>query len=306
MVQAALPTGDNSSSICIRTDNWHTDVFTRPVFQAIKYRDIITLVEFIENKSFPQAMKRICSICGFDYYNDVVVEVPKLLQWLDFVEKGCNSNHNEECKLSPLPEEVLNSFYQNPVQKWLDEQITYESQVEWEIGFDIASERITIPIRDELGLLVGIKGRKISDENIDNDKYLYLYPCSKSKLLFGLHKNYQDIKNKNECILVESEKSVIKLWGYGYKNCVSIGGKSLSKRQAEMLLRLNVPITIALDEGVTDEEIDIMVKELQYPISMNQIYVIKDTMEFLEEKNSPSDDMNIFKILYDNYKILYY
>lgn len=303
MIQAALPNGDNPTSICIRLDEFfHVDVFTRSDFQSIQYRDIITLVGYIEELSFPKALKRICNICGIEYYdNSPIKEVPQILKWLDFVESG-SITEQQEFNTRPIPKDILNSFYQNPVSKWLDENVTYESQVEWKIGSDVFSERITIPIFNEIGDLIAIKGRKMDDTDIDDSKYLYLYPCSKTQVLFGLHKNYEEIIMCNECIVLEGEKAVIKMWGHGYKNCVGIGGKSVSKHQIEMLLRLNVPITLALDSDVSEEEINIIVKELKYPVPTVPIFVIQDQMNFMEDKSSPSDDMELFKILYENYK----
>jgi DNA primase len=164
------------------------------------------------------------------------------------------------------------------------------------------SERIVIPIRDEIGSLVGIKGRLLKDENINDDKYVYIYSCPKSKILYGLYRNYKNIKKQNEVIVVESEKGVLKLQSMGYKNAVAIGSKSISKTQIDKLIRLCVPVTIALDKDVKKEEIDIIVNELKYPLNLVDTYVINDTMNLLSEKESPMDDCDTWDILYNNFK----
>jgi DNA primase len=227
--------------------------------------------------------------------------MPSFLKWLSFVETGIKKiTDNEDIKL--LPDNILNQFKISPVKKWISEGLRYKSQQKYQIGLDVMTERIIIPIRDELGNLVGIKGRLMEDSNIEDDKYIYLYSCPKNKLLYGLDKNYKHIIKSNEVIVVEGEKSVIKLHSLGYKNAVATASKNISKTQIDKLLRLNVPITLALDADVKKDEIDLIVEDLKYPFSLTEVNVIEDKMGFLEEKESPMDDADTWEILYKNFK----
>ena len=84
------------------------------------------------------------------------------------------------------------------------------------------------------------KGSKCVDKMREEDnepKYIYMYPCAKSQILYGLYKTQKHIKEKKEVIICEAEKGVMQLWTYGYKNCVSIGGHSLSPYQKEKIIR---------------------------------------------------------------------
>jgi DNA primase len=304
-IKAANPNGDNKNAICLYIDDdkyWNVEDFTRPEFQSRDYRDIISFVEFIKDISFSKAIKYICSICGFDYYTDTQEEqTPAFLMWLDYVESG----HKQEIedKLQPISENVLNQFIQLPVKKWIDEDVNFQTQKEFNIGFDVCSERITIPIYDATGELVGVKGRLLDSNKSKDDKYIYLYPCSKSRLLYGLDKNYEQIKNSNECIVVEGEKSVLKLYSMGYKNAVAIGSKTISETQAELLLRLSVSITLALDQDVSDKELKSNIEKLQYPIVTVPINVIKDRFGLLlNEKESPCDRVEVWEELYRDFK----
>lgn len=90
----------------------------------------------------------------------------------------------------------------------------------FEIGYDLDSHRITFPVRDEIGTLVGIKGRALYEWQ--GDKYIYLERCAKSYILYRLWQNFEDIKKSDSVIVVESEKSVMKLYSYGYFNAVAI------------------------------------------------------------------------------------
>ena len=83
----------------------------------------------------------------------------------------------------------IKKYMTNPTEFFYDDNISYETQAEFEIGLDVHSHRITIPIRDEFGRLVGIKGRRVWDVVDEyNPKYIYLHNCEKSKILYGLYK----------------------------------------------------------------------------------------------------------------------
>jgi len=301
-IQAGLPNGDNPKSVCVYIDNtdYFTSIYTRPEFEKKHFKDIITLVEFIEHKSNAQAIYRICKICGFDYYKEEI-KMPSFLKWLSFVETGIKKiTDNEDVKV--FPEKILNQFDITPVLKWVQEGISSKSQRQFQIGLDVATERIVIPIRDELGALVGVKGRLLSNDSIENDKYMYLYSCPKNKILFGLDQNFKEIIKANEVIVVEAEKSVIKLNSLNYKNAVAIGSKSISRIQTDKLLRLNVPITLALDKDVVKEELTEIVNDLKFPFNLTHVSIIFDLMGFLEEKESPMDNAETWDVLYQNYK----
>jgi len=109
-----------------------------------------------------------------------------------------------------------------------------ETLTNWKIGWDKISERISIPVRNENGGLVGFKGRTIKKEN---PRYLVLggieygfEPYETKKVLFGLNE-----VNKNEELIVrEGELNVISLHEKGIKNSAGISGKVLTSEQAEL------------------------------------------------------------------------
>lgn len=301
-VTAARPGGDNEESVCCRTDNdnYHCDIFTRTKFQLIKHRDILTLVSFIKGISFPQSMKYVCSLFELDYYYDKEAEVPKFLTWLNFVETG--ELKESDTKITVLPENVLNQFFMRACQKFLLEGVSVEAQNHFEIGCDVDSERITIPIRSEIGDLCGVKGRLIDDSKANGNKYMYLYSTPKTLMLFGQYQNFEEIIKAGFVYVLEGEKSVIKLWGYGVKNCVSICGKSISDTQCELLLRLDVPIVFCLDSDVSEDELTANADKLKFPIQTQPVYALKDTLGLLATKASPCDDMEVWNILVNNFK----
>jgi DNA primase len=296
--------GDNPNGVLIYTNDkkYNAEMFTSPDFQQRNIRDIIEVVSYIEKISFQGAIKRICDICDINYYDNIIKsKTPTLLKLIAFWESKYN-NIDENLKIKVLNENLLQEYYLYPVDKWIKEGIVYDSQKYFNIGFDLETERIIIPIRDELGNLVGIKGRLNKDKDIKGNKYNYLYPCPKSALLFGLFENYQNIIEKNKLIIVESEKSVIKLHGYGFNNVVALSGKILSDIQCEKIMRLGIKdIILCLDNDVKEEEIKIIADKLNYPIKYFNIYSIKDKLNLMkEEKESPCDNIDTFEILIEN------
>lgn len=70
-----------------------------------------------------------------------------------------------------LSEDILEEYVQNPYYGWIEEGISYNTQIKYGIGFDLESKRITIPMRNRFGKLIGVKGRIMKDED-DDRKYL--------------------------------------------------------------------------------------------------------------------------------------
>lgn len=261
--------------------------------------DLISLVEFFkEFQYFTYALKFICDICGYDYYsNTYVKEEKELLIWLDKLD-NLSSENLIDIPLKPIPEGVLNKYIHTPHEKYFNEGVSIQAQNEFEIMFSLTDERIVLPIRDELGSLIGVKCRTtLREEEIEGRKFIYHYPCSEKKILYGLHKTLPFIKYYNEVIVVEGEKSVMLLWSYGYKNAVALGNKYLSEVQLDKLIKLNVPIVIALDKDVN--KIEGHIKKIVDRLKIfTEVSVVWDKWSILKEKESPCDNKENWEELY--------
>ena len=258
--------------------------------------DLIDLVCFVKNLNFPKGLNYICELIGMDYYHDFEEEIPESFKLLDMLENmDEHSSELDDKPLKPISEQIL-TYYCNYVNDlFYDDNISYQTQKDFEIGFDPESNRYTIPIRSELGDLVGVKGRYFyRDVPDDENKYIYLERCSKSKILYGLNKTMQYIKQSGVVFVLESEKAVMQLWDYGYKNAVSTGGKELSRYQIELLVRLGVDICLCMDKDVDINEIDLISEKFPDEIPLYYIY---DNDNILNEKESPSDNPNKWRHL---------
>lgn len=289
--------GDNKNAICVYlNDNLVTIDYTRDIPQLNGCSDIFSLIEFFQNCNFFEAMKFACQCVGIDYYYDFEKDVDPAIQYTKMLMEMNNDEQedDEEKLVKPIPEKIL-TYY----KPWVNKQfyvdgITYTIQKEFEIGFDEDTQYITIPIRDEIGTLVGVKGRYLGEPPDGICKYIYLEKCSRSQLLYGLNKTYNAIQEQKLVYVGESEKSVLQMFSYGYYNCVATSGKKVSKQQIIKLERLCVPIVFLFDKDVKQEELDELASRFVDGVT---VYALIDKINILNEKESPTDNKEKFKKL---------
>ena len=286
----ANATGNNNGAIVLYNNEYLMCLnYTRQMIKSERKTDIIDLVCYTKDLAFPEGLKFICEEIGMSYYHDFDEDIPESFKILKMIEDmNSNSINEKEKPLKPINECIL-SYYKPYVNDlFAEDYIDYSTQREFEIGFDEESNRYTIPIRSELGDLVGVKGRYFDRKVPDGEnKYIYLEPCARSKILYGLNKTMKYIKQNNRVYILESEKAVLQLWGYGYRNAVSTGGKELSQNQIDMIVRLGADIIFAFDKDVEKTEIEDLAN--RFPDGV-PIYYIYDEDKILDEKESPSDN----------------
>ncbi|HBD94875.1 MAG TPA: DNA primase [Spirochaetia bacterium] len=296
------PPGDNKQAVTVYLPNLNVVNYTRDLPQP---SDIFTLVEYYKNINFFYSLRYVCELFGLDLYKDINADLPESLKITKML-KRMNSGETENDQDTPIkviPDSIL-SYYRPFVNDfWLKDGVHYDVQREWELGYDEYTNRITIPIRDELGNLCGVKGRIFKKEITDDElKYYYLEPCPRRKILYGLYKTFSYIKESNWAYIGEAEKFCHQLWSYGYKNSVATSGDEVSDTQIEKLSRLGVPVCFAFDQDITQEKIEKIAKRF---IEGIEVWAIYDKGGILEAKESPSDNLEKWKHLVKNnvYKI---
>lgn len=300
-ITCANKDGDNKNAIVLYLNENLTVInYTRTLSKTKRTTDLIDLVMFAEELSFPEAMKFICNCIGLDYYQNELEDMPESLQIIKLLQ-GMNSGFDPEdnSPLKPISKKILDYYIQCGNKMFEDDNISLEIQQEFGIGYDPQSNRITIPLYDSIGNLVGVKARlfKYDLTEYDPPKYLFLQKCNKSKLLYGYYENKDYIKNSQAVYVVESEKAVQQCASYGYRNVVATMGKTISKSQIELLVRLDKKIIFAFDQDVEYEEL-MAIKDM-FPEQM-ALYCIYDNDNLLYEKESPTDRQEVFMKLKDN------
>lgn len=202
--------------------------------------------------------------------------------------------HRADSPPKTYDESILDNYLKVPNIRFQRDYISLEAQIEFGISYDINTDRIVIPIRDQHGSLMGIKGRRnYETDNEEDPKYLYLVPCQMSKTLFGYSTNYSSMYG-DTVMVFESEKSVLQCASYGYHNAVALGSNSLSEYQAKMILSLNPQkVIFMLDSDLPLENTKRNIDMLRSVAVMRDFKInYFDWTECLElpAKASPSDE----------------
>ena len=297
--QCANPDGDNVTAVCVyENTNLTTINYTRDISNGKNiHTDLISLVEFYKNETFPYAVKWICDVLDIDYYSNLDEDLPKSLQLTKMLVEmqSVDTESETEKPLKPISEKILSYFKPYVNDMFNEDGVSYETQAEFEIGYDEFTNRITIPIRDDLGNLVGVKARYFYRQvPEDEQKFMYIEKCARSQILYGLYKTINFIKRAQRVFVTEAEKGVQQLYDKGYFEAVATGGSKISKSQIDKLTRLCVPIIFVFDKDITKEELDNIASRF---IDGTEVYALIDTIGILNEKESPTDDISKFEQL---------
>ena len=189
-------------------------------------------------------------------------------------------------------EKILDEYSKDFNEKFLQDGISLESQMFWGDRFDTKSNRIIIPVYDELSRLVGVKGRYNGPTSETDMKYLYLYPCQMSKHLYGYCQNYQHLFGE-DVVITEAEKSCQQAYSFGVRNVVALGSNNVSDAQAKLIMQLNPKrIILALDEGLDMDQIKKCAINLREHVGMSEAKVLywdSTTDIDIPQKASPTD-----------------
>ena len=298
-IQCGNPDGDNTTAVCVyENTNLTTINYTRDISNGKNiHTDLISLVEFYKNETFPYAVKWICDVLDIDYYSNLNEDLPKSLQLTKMLleMQSVDTEIETEKPLKPIPEKILSYFKPYVNDMFNEDGVSYETQVEFEIGYDEFTNRITIPIRDDLGNLVGVKARYFYRQvPEDEQKFIYIEKCARSQILYGLYKTINFIKKAQRVFVTEAEKGVQQLYDKGYFEAVATGGSKISKTQIDKLTRLCVPIIFVFDKDITKQELDDIANRF---IDGTEVYALIDTIGILNEKESPTDNISKFEQL---------
>jgi DNA primase len=116
--------------------------------------------------------------------------------------------------------------------------------------YDRFRDRIVFPISDVSGRICGFGGRIVGE---GQPKYLNSPESpifNKSKLLLGLYQQKEDIRRRNEAVLVEGNFDLISLVAGGCTNVVAPLGTALTREQLRLIKRFAEKVTLLFDGDV--------------------------------------------------------
>nr|MBI5455949.1 DNA primase [Candidatus Levybacteria bacterium] len=128
--------------------------------------------------------------------------------------------------------------------------------------YDFFRGRIMFPLFDHRGNVVGFSGRSLEDTSSPVKQASHTFASSapkyintretavyhKGSMFFGLNSAKEEIKQKENAIIVEGEFDAISLFQEGIKNVVAIKGTALTENQVSLLSRFSPKVTLCLDQ----------------------------------------------------------
>ena len=285
-IRCARDENSNPTAVVIRLTN-NENLFVKD-YELNTVLDLINYLIKIKNASFKDVMNAIKQ----ELHLDSIYNYKKKTGLFGGIYSNIGRN-NGEISVTTYPEEILEEYGNTPCTLWLQDDISLSTQRKWGIGYDVLSQRITMPIRTSTGEIMAIKGRLNGEPEEFEPKYLYIVNGPMSQTLFGYSENYSSLY-ENDVIVVESEKSVLKLDSWGYNNVVALGSNSLSTTQAKLLMSLNPKSVIfMLDRDLPLENTKRNADLLRTFCTMKQVRIKYWNWEdnlTLDEKSAPCDD----------------
>ena len=189
---------------------------------------------------------------SYDWYEDIYSVVVNCSVSKDFeglvdnrITYGERYAGRVQRELPEFPKGVLDVFTKFYPTEWLNDGITKDAMDKFNILYSISQNKIIIPHYDINERLVGIRGRALNEYEIENyGKYMpvklentwYKHPLSLN--LYGINKNWENVKENGVCFLFESEKSVLQLESFERPNCgLAVCGSAFNKYQMNLLLK---------------------------------------------------------------------
>ena len=115
--------------------------------------------------------------------------------------------------------------------------------------YDVFSRRITFPLWDKDGNIVGFSARIYRGEK-DASKYMNSKETKifrKGETLYNYHNAKDEAKRKKEIIIVEGFMDAIRLVVSGIKNVVALQGTAMTTEQISLLKKLRSKVVLCLD-----------------------------------------------------------
>ncbi len=256
-------------------------------FGCSKGGDIFSFLQEIEGINFPEALKLLADRAGVKLTQNFVTEVnkDKKNRLLEINSKAANFFHHfllEMSQAKPAREylekrglslEMIKDWQIGFVSdQWdlltqyllkkgfnIDDIVAAGLSLKKERGsgyFDRFRGRIMFPLFDVHGNVVGFTGRVLVETESSGGKYVNTPQTEiydKSRVLYGLNKAKQEIKNKDLAVLVEGQMDVLACHQAGMKNVIAASGTALTAEQISLIKRFTKNIAMAFDKDNAGE-----------------------------------------------------
>lgn len=286
-IRCAFEYGKNPTAVVIRLNN-NENLFVKDYEKNVSY-DLVTYIVKEKKVKFKDVLNVVKQVTGIESLYNYKRKIGLFNGLYDNVKK-----QKDENEVQTYSEEILNQYGNTPNLLWLKDGISLETQRKWGVGYDVDSQRITLPIRTSTGEIMAIKGRANFELSEFEPKYLFLKQGPMSQTLFGFSENFDSLYGE-DILIVESEKSVLKLDSWGYNNVVALGSNSLSSAQAKLIMSLNPKsVTFMLDNSLplenTKRNIEVLKQYCQMRVLNIKFWNWTYNLD-LDEKCAPCDGL---------------
>lgn len=289
--------------------------------------DIISLCQIRlgllgEPHAFIDAINFIIKTVGLEIETVQRINKPNLCDWQSGLEKFVRFRSTGST-LEPYDKSILEQLDHSVPQQWLDEGISLDTMLKYQIGYYERSQVTTIPCFNRSGELIGIRCRHWRPDEIEAGKYRPLslldgttFKFPTNNVFFGINWNWGEIERTGHVILAEAEKSVMKAdtWWGEKSNVLALYGSNLGLQRRNQLIKLGVNhVTIAIDSDfhkIDDEEYDKFEKKVLALAKLFKGYahvdVIYNNIGLTDAyKSSPFDfDEATYNLMWENREVV--
>lgn len=280
-------------------------------FSAGMSYDIISLTQrrlslLKQPSSFIDAINFILSVTGKEIDSVQRLTKTHVYDWQTDLEKFIRFRRTGTTLIT-YDDTILSQLGQSIPQAWLDEGISEDTLVKYQIGYYERLNATTIPCRDKQGNLIGIRCRHWQPDEIEQGKYRPLllldgvtsFKFPTNEVFFGINYNWPEIERTGKAVLVESEKAVMKLDTIYKEHNVALGmfGSNLGVKRRNELIKLGVNHVVYVPDndwiGLGDEAYqeweDKVLRFCKQFDGYAKVEIVWDNLGLLGEKENATD-----------------
>lgn len=280
-------------------------------FSAGMSYDIISLTQrrlslLKQPSSFIDAINFILSVTGKEIDSVQRLTKTHIYDWQADLEKFIRFKRTGTT-LTTYNDIILSQLGQSIPQAWLDEGISEDTLIKYQIGYYERLNATTIPCRDKQGNLIGIRCRHWQPNEIEQGKYRPLllldgvtsFKFPTNEVFFGINYNWPEIERTGKAVLVESEKAVMKLDTIYKEHNVALGmfGSNLGVKRRNELIKLGVNHVvyvpdndwIGFGDGAYQEWEDKVIRFCKQFDGYAKVEIVWDNLGLLEAKENATD-----------------